>query len=433
MRNIFEKIKNKSAELLDLCKRKIAKLPRFLPGVIATALGVTMVLITIYHSTDGFTTLVDVEPATIVHETDSMTFTAYMLKDGVVLDSENSGGVLYLVNNAGRVNPGDALAKVYDQPVDESVRIKTEFLEECIEILEKSIVNDNFTAGESSQTANQLNALYYRLVSAIASGDAIDVSSGYEELLILLNKMYSYANGGENVRSLLEDYKRQRDGLAELYKGDFITETASDGGYFFKNLDGYENIFSSADIENMTYDSFSEMIAKEPEQISGYGKMLRNYLWYLAVPTVKGISDSYVLGETYNVKFPDDNNRVLKMTLSNVIYDSTGSKSIMLFSCGVVDSSFNYLRIGRVEIVSRDISGFRIPESAVCEVGGTTGVYILKDGRATFRKITVLYEGDGYYIVSSDYTAGDGYYVYIEQNDSIIIDSKNMYEGKVIE
>jgi hypothetical protein len=152
----------------------------------------------------------------------------------------------------------------------------------------------------------------------------------------------------------------------------------------------------------MTYDSFSEMIAKEPEQISGYGKMLRNYLWYLAVPTVKGVSDSYVIGQSYSVKFPDADNRTLTMTLSDVIYDQTNSKSIMLFSCGVVDASFDYLRIQRVEIISKNVSGFRIPASAVCEVSGVTGVYILKDGRATFRKITVLYEGDGYYIVSAD-------------------------------
>jgi len=433
MRRFFNKITNKSAELLDFCQRKIAKLPRFLPGVIATVLGVAMVLVTVYHSTDGFTTLVDVEPATIVHETESMTFTAYTLKDEKVLTSECSGGVMYLAKNAGKVNPGDELAKVYSQPVDESVKVKTELLDKCIEILEESVVNDNFTAGEPSKTAKELQALYYSITGAISSGDASKISSSYSDLLILLNKMYSYANGVGDVRALLEDYKRQRDELSELYKGDFVTEKADEGGYFFKNLDGYENIYSSANIENMTYESFSEMISKDPEDLSGYGKMMQNYLWYLAVPTVKGISDSYVLGETYNVKFPDDNNRTLKMTLSKVIYDETGSKSIMLFSCGVIDDSFNYLRIGRVEIVSRDISGFRIPESAVCELGGTTGVYILKDGMATFRKITVLYEGDGYYIVSSDYTVGDGYYVYIEQNDSIITDCKNMYEGKVIE
>ena len=433
MPKFFKRIKQKADELFKLDKAKKAKLKRILPGIIATVAGVAMVLVTVYHSTDGFTTLVDVEPASIVHETESMTFTAYMLKDEKVLESEYSGGVLYLVKNAGRVNPGDKLVQVYDQPVDESVQVKAELLDECIEILEKSIVSDNFTAGDSSKVKSEMQSLYYKLTKAIASGDASKISSSYGDLLILLNKMYSYSEGGDGIKQMLADYKLQREELSEFYKGDYVTEKADEGGYFFKYADGYEDIYSSADIENLTYSSFMEMTEKAPAETSGFGKMMLNYRWYLAVPTVKGISDGYVIGETYNVKFPDVDNRTLKMTLSDVLYDETGAKSIMLFSCGTVDASFDYLRIQRVEIVSKDISGFRIPESAVCELNGTTGVYILKDGMAKFRKVTVLYEGDGYYIVSADYTESDGYYVYIELNDSIIIDSKNMYEGKVIE
>ena len=36
-------------------------------------------------------------------------------------------------------------------------------------------------------------------------------------------------------------------------------------------------------------------------------------------------------------------------------------------------------------------------------------------------------------LISADKANSDDYYVYVELNDSIIIDSKNMYEGKVIE
>ena len=392
MPEFFKRIKQKADKLLKLDQVKKAKLKRILPGLIATVTGVAMVLVTVYHSTDGFTTLVDVEPATIVHETESMTFTAYMLKDEKVLESANSGGVLYLVKNAGRVNPGDELAQVYNKPVDESVQIKAELLDECIEILEKSLVKDNFTAGDSSEVMNSIQSLYYKLMKAIADGDASTVSSNYGELLVLLNKMYSYSKGNDAVKQMLAEYKQEREALSEFYKGDYVTEKADESGYFFKETDGYEEIYSSADIEDLTYSSFMEMTEKSPSGTSGYGKMMLNYRWYLAVPTVKGISDTYVLGETYNVKFPDADNRTFKMTLADVLYDETGAKSVMLFSCGTVDASFNYLRIQRIEIVSKDISGFRIPESAICELNGTTGVYILKDGVAKFRKVTVLYE-----------------------------------------
>ena len=155
---------------------------------------------------------------------------------------------MYLVKNAGRVNPGDKLANVYSQPVDESVKARAELLDKCIEILEKSIVKDNFTAGEASDTSKELQKLYYDLMGAVSSGDASILSSSYADFLVLLNKMNSYSNGNGDIKVILEDYKSQREELASFYKGDFVTETATEGGYFFKDLDGYESIYSSADI-----------------------------------------------------------------------------------------------------------------------------------------------------------------------------------------
>ena len=85
-----------------------------------------------------------------------------------------------------------------------------------------------------------------------------------------------------------------------------------------------------------------------------------------------------------------------------------------------------------LNIVNKNITGFRVPASAVCEHGGNSGVYIIKDGMASFRKIVILYEGDGYYIVSAEHSNSDNYYIYLESNDNIIVDCTNMYEGKVI-
>ena len=51
---------------------------------------------------------------------------------------------------------------------------------------------------------------------------------------------------------------------------------------------------------------------------------------------------------------------------------------------------------------------------------------------ASFRKVVILYEGEGYYIVLSQSISGDGYYTYLRPNDNVITDCRNMYEGKVI-
>ena len=271
------------------------------------------------------------------------------------------------------------------------------------------------------------------MTGAINNGDSSVISEYANELLVLLNKMQSYTGHVSEIRSLLEKYKARRAEYEKYYSGSFVTLHSNEGGYYFRTTDGYENIYSSANIESLTYESFIEMTQKAPESVNKTGKLMKNYRWYLVIPTVKGISDTYDSGTDYEISFPDSGNRTFNMTLDKIIEDPTGAKTLMVFSCGIVDGSFDYLRIQRVNIVSRDITGYRISEKAICEINGTTGVYILKDGRATFRKIIILYKGDGYYIVSADKANGDDYYVYLELNDIIIVNSKNMYEGKVIE
>ena len=434
MLEFLSRLEKKIDKLFKLDKKKKIKLRKMLPGIISAVALVAMVLVTVYHSTDGFTTLVDIENASIVHEKESMSFTAYMLREDSVLSTPYpNGSALYLANDAQLLRPGDELARAYKEPINKAVEEKIRFLDECIDILERSVGDGSFTLGDSKNIQDSIQNIYYRITKAIASGNSSVVSENYNEFLVLLNRIESYSGNGERLKALLSEYKTQRNEMHSAYKGDFSVLKADKSGYFFKKTDGYEDIFTSANIQNLTYDSFVEMTNQKPSEASSVGKILLNYKWYLAIPTVKGISDTYSIGGEYVVSFPDSDNRSLKMKLENVIYDETGAKSVLLFSCGIVDASFDYLRIQRVNIVSRDISGYRIPESAVCELNGTTGVYVLKDGMASFRKIVILYQGDGYYIVSSQSTNSNGYYVYIELNDSIIIDCKNMYEGKVIE
>ncbi len=427
-------LNEKAERLLRLDKKKKARLKRVLPGTIALVVIVAMVLITVYHSTDGFTTIIDVEYASLISESDSMSFTAYTLKDEEPLTSPYpDGGVLYVADNGQRMDAGDELLKVYEAPVEASVEETVAYLDSVIEILEKSIEDGNFTLGDSKGVKDGIQSLYYKMTGAINSGDTSVISAYANDLLVLLNKVQSYAGHRDEIENVLDEYKSRRKEYEKYYSGKYVSLNAKEGGYYFRNTDGYENIYTSENIDDLTYSSFIEMTEKEPEKAGAAGKLLKNYRWYLVIPTVTGISDTYTLGADYDISFPDSGNKSFKMTLDRVVSDESGAKTLMIFSCGVVDGSFEYLRVQRVNIVSRDITGYRIPEKAVCELNGTTGVYILKDGKATFRKIVILYKGDGYYVVSADKTNSDDYYVYVELNDSIIIDSKNMYEGKVIE
>lgn len=421
-------MKNQKSSPITALDKKMGKI---LPGTVITLLILAIVLLTIFHSTDGFTSIVDTEPAVIVTEQDYMSFTAYMLKNEKTLSAGYSGGVCYIADNAQRVNPGDELARVYKNKIDGSAVEKSEEIDRIIAILEESIGDGVFTL-DDAKINEHISTAYNSMMLAAANGDISVISEGSDDFLIMLNKMRSFSGNRADLEASLDEYKAKREKLKSAYSGDYETVSAESGGYFFKSVDGYENIFNSENIDELSYDAFIEMTEKDPQESGAFGKLLLDYRWYLAVPTVKGISDTYSEGGFYDVTFPDCGNETYNMQLTRIIPDSTGAKSIMVFACGVVDGDFDNIRVQQINITHRDVRGYRVSASAVCEIGGNTGVYILKDGMASFRKVVILYEGDGYCIVSAEHSNSDDYYVYLESNDNIIIDYTNMYEGKVI-
>ncbi len=413
----------------DETKHKIKKM---LPGIISTAVVLAVVLITVFKSTDGFTTIVETEPAKIVTERNHMSFTAYTLKNERLIKSNYSGGAYYLAEDAQRVNPGDDLAKVYEKSIDKNVVEALVEADKCISMLEESIGDGLFTLGESKEAVNKISSAYYDMMKSMANGNASTISALSDEFLVLLNKLKVYSGNSEEMKATLESYKSKKAELEKNYSGNYETVSADQGGYFFREADGYEGIYSSENIKNLTYESFSQMIDKVPSTEKCAGKLLVDFRWYLVVPTIKGISDTYSIGSVYSITFPDNNNKTFDMELDSIVFDESSSRSLMVFACGIIDKNFEYLRIQQISITHRNISGYRIPISALCEIGGNTGVYILKDGMASFRKAVVLYQGEDYYIVSAQSSNSDNYYIYLEPNDNIITDCKNMYEGKVI-
>ena len=113
------------------------------------------------------------------------------------------------------------------------------------------------------------------------------------------------------------------------------------------------------------------------------------------------------------------------------------SKTYLLFS------SFDLARISglerhqsvRINLGSK--TGYRIPAEALHTVGEDRGVYILVGNMIEFRRITIIGEGDGYYIVSTyerdfeDNLGSEIPYLYI--NDLIVTSGKDLYDGKLLD
>ena len=86
------------------------------------------------------------------------------------------------------------------------------------------------------------------------------------------------------------------------------------------------------------------------------------------------------------------------------------------------------LRQQSAEIVFTSYSGLRVPKSAVRVENGQTGVYILEGTLAKWKPITILHDTGESYVVTLDTSSTNNLW----PGDELIINAKNLYDGKVV-
>jgi hypothetical protein len=140
-----------------------------------------------------------------------------------------------------------------------------------------------------------------------------------------------------------------------------------------------------------------------------------------------------VEGGIYDVFFSDGADVTLDMTLERICVDENNpSDAYLLFSSYDISLTADLSRTQNVRISLGSCSGYRIPTESLHKVNNRDGVYVLVGSIVEFRRVTVIGEGYGYYIVKTVDDAS-GTYVdtpYLSANDLIITSGNDLYDGK---
>ena len=137
-------------------------------------------------------------------------------------------------------------------------------------------------------------------------------------------------------------------------------------------------------------------------------------------------------GETYSALFSENNRTELPMKLEKLIEDKSGERILLVFSCDRQPSNFTFDRCQSVSITVRTVSGIYVPKSVVVREGGVRGVYILRGSVVHFRYIEIVHEGSDYYLVKRD-SEHDEKYTFLRENDMIILNGRNLFDGRVLD
>ncbi len=387
-----------------------------------------------YHFVSSFGSEMTTEFASLIEEKDTVLLDAYVLRNETVLYSYETGGVSCLFADGTKVNVGAEVANIY-QGYSNDARSEVMRLDQKLDLLTQSGVSGSIVSSDTSTVDARIRTSYFAIREAAEGNEFGNLPKRRDELMVLLNKrqiITGVSEGYDDQINVLQNrralYTEQLDTIAE-------TVVTPVSGYFYSALDGYENYFRSDIASTLSLDQFDELLEARPDiSITGaVGKIATDFEWQIVTETTRESLRSFTAGNFYNVLFPYNNDRVLRMKLARTVVTPGTDRVLLIFETTLIPEDFSFRRMQPVEVIRSSHKGYRVPISAVRLVDGVQGVYILVGNVVEFRQIDILLEMDSFYIAAQRDPVNDpDYYLKLNLYDVIITGGKNLYAGKMI-
>lgn len=436
-------------------KKMLLRIKKWLGGIrlrqaaVNTAVVALVILLAVYLAVQisrNISGSVSTLRAQEITDVKSLTLKGYIFRDEKVYYSDSGKIADFLIDNGERVGVGKQVANIYSVSSGadiENLQSELDMLTQRIRLLESGISEAKHLS-QSSQIFDQIDDSYYAMLSAVQNGN---FSVADKQTQIFLDSVNSYmiATGRtEEAQSVLKALKAQ--------KQEFISRNlALDGQiemqescYFYTECDGYESLFDYKTLDELTPASFASLVASQKQEYSGaIGKQVFSPIWYICFPVSDEECDMFANNASnqttqYEAKFISNNNVTVNLTFERAVYsDAENNSGFVVFSCKQMPTGFEFVRAQNVQIDLSSTTGYRVPAEAVFEAEQKSFVYILNGNMVEQRRITVIGEGDGYYIVNTyeaDYeeTGGNSLMPYLASNELIITSGRDLYDGKLL-
>ena len=372
-------------------------------------------------------------PVRYVSDTEITTSRAYLFREEEVLTAPADTLIDELVPAGEKVGKNVELLRLYPLPASaesaEELQLRLDRLNRDIRILEESTLPAGTTLAKAEEYRTSLLERYADIRKNNSSGEIGAVASAAEEFLVLQNRYTALLGSSGDSAAVLDALRKEKEALLTTAPQTRSSSTASAKFYGRADVDGYESVFTPEEVNRLTPERFHELTRTEPRPAPDgsvfAGKLVYGYVWYLATEVDRSAAEHLTAGDSCLLGFPENGGKTVSMKLSS--RTESGNRVLLVFEAETEPSGFLFYRSQTVEITVGTTRGFYIPSTALQNVNGAEGVYIFEASTARFRRVEILYRGDGYCIAK---TPEDSEVTEIAFNDLLITSGKNLYDGK---
>lgn len=356
---------------------------------------------------------------------DGMTVSGFVVRDEKVLTAEGSVVVCELESGA-RIGAGQTVATVY-RTAEERAR-RQELTKLTAELAQLEYASENLGTRDDEALDLQIKELLVRSAQQVRTGTLSAARQTAERAQPMVLRRSVTEDDGTRINQRIGELKNRIEELsAATSLGTGITVTTS--GYFSEAADGLEGTLTPEAAQEMTVAQLRALqneTAAAPAQ--AIGRLVLGQKWYLLTEVPSAQLEGHYEGDSLTASFAGENLQNVSMTIERIGDDENGSR-ILLLSCERLMQEVVSLRRVTADIVFQTYSGLSIEPQALYYVDGSAGVYVREGVRARFKKVKILFEYDGGYVVELDTSSTSNLW----PEDEIILTSDDIYAGKVFE
>ena len=383
-----------------------------------------------FHVYNGFAkdiTTITVERTTAYQTVDT---TGLVFRDETVIDTTATGYFFYTVADGNRVAKHGTIADVYPTMEDALGQQELNALNEEIDTLVSINAQGTTNRANLSSINQQINDTWLSLSQAAGIGSFGQMKEYRSKLQALLNKKYLTMGKESSFDVRIAELKAKRETLSTSFAKATDTVSSPVAGYFISNVDGFEDVVTTEQIETLSVDRLQELLNTEATPKEGkIGKVVGDYEWYLACVVPLADTTFIKKGLTVTVYLPFVTEETIPATVA-AVNKGKGDTAAVVLRCTHMSGDLSAIRKEQVELRITAYDGLYIPDSAVhFDDEQNAGVFIQKGNVLSFRRIQVLYhDEDDRFSISKmvEDTA------YVQLYDKIVTGGDDLYDGKLV-
>lgn len=385
---------------------------------------------------------------------DTMEATGYLVRQeqvihGWAIQAEGTEATVRLLPSEGeKIAAGTTVALLYSDGAAMERSQRLEMLEaEAAQLREAITAGEN---GQGEQIGRKVTSSMVALRRAVEAGDFTRLESQVGTFKSAVYQQAQRYGNGDDLAAALTAAQNEINTLRALTPQEGVRVTVPQSGIFSGQVDGYETVLVPEITEGVTPSLLDSLESRAVEEdSSALGKLITNSQWYFIFSLGEEQAKRLTVGRAVPVRFSRDWSGTVDMTVERISLPENGRVAVVLSTRKFL-SETTLLRRQTVELIFDSQMGIRVPLGAVRveeqtetdkESGETrtvqvTGVYVQVGAFAEFKPVTVLAQGEDYYMVrpllpeNADTVQQK---LALRAGDSVIIASEEIWDGKVIE